>query len=294
MGIKQLRISPDANGDLTVDIAYSIAGGANNLDQSPSTTRNHLVLGVLLNPRIGEILSGEVTVQWIAIDLLEHNITYSVSYSPDRGKNWILLETGLRNPFYTWDTTTVDDGAQYLIQIIAYCSEGARCVFSSDIPFTIDNLRHIHHFSISTPGNGDVIRGTINILWTGEDVFGHLVTFNVSLSSNKGVTWIDIGTTTELSWLWDSTTVPDGDRYVIQVTALCSEGSWCTPSRVAFSIANWPDWKLSNTLTSPSLTSFDQAAPLLNTIPLIQLLEFGSVLFFVLTLVIVVRCQQSK
>ncbi|MFX0204775.1 MAG: nitrous oxide reductase family maturation protein NosD, partial [Candidatus Hodarchaeota archaeon] len=288
--------SPDANGDGVVDVAYFIAGGANNHDQSPATTQNHLVLGVLVSPRYEEPLSGAVLIQWIAVDLLDHNITYSIFYSMDAEK-WILLATGLTVPYYNWDTTTVADGSHYYLQIIANCSEGASCVFSSKVPFTIDNGRHIHPFSITSPEAGDIIIGTIEIHWTvGDDVFDHQVHYTVSISPDNGRAWIMIESyTISFSCFWDSTTAPDGSQYIIQVTAICSEGSMQAASRAYLTVRNWPEETISSFLTSSLLTTQDDPLVRFFNLPdFFQLLGRISILFFIITLLVVIRRQQVK
>ncbi|MFX1506079.1 MAG: right-handed parallel beta-helix repeat-containing protein [Promethearchaeota archaeon] len=290
-------ISPDANGDGVVDVAYFIAGGVNNHDQSPATIQNHLILGVLLSPRYEEPLSGIVLIEWVAVDLLDHNITYSIFYSMDGGEKWILIATGLAVPFYNWDTTTVVDGSHYYLQIIANCSEGASCVFSSKVPFTIDNGRHIHPFSITSPETGDIIIGTIEIHWTvGEDVFDHQVHYTVSISPDNGQAWIVIESyTIDLSCFWDSTTFPDGSQYIIQVTAICTEGSVQVASRGYLTVRNWPEFTSSSFHTSSRLnTQDDPLFRFLNLSDFFQLLGRASILFFIITLLVVVRRQQVK
>ncbi len=76
-------------------------------------------------PKGGETLSGKVVIEWEkAVDIYGHEITYSVSYSADSGVSWVLLASDLPDTSYSWATTSVSDGSNYMIKINATCSEG--------------------------------------------------------------------------------------------------------------------------------------------------------------------------
>ncbi|MFX1548074.1 MAG: nitrous oxide reductase family maturation protein NosD, partial [Promethearchaeota archaeon] len=92
--------------------SYSIAGEANATDSSPRMIPNHLLFGVITYPtyRWPEPLFGIVPIQWTpTIDLLGHNITYSVFYSISDGEVWLPVEQGIETPFYAWDTRSMID-----------------------------------------------------------------------------------------------------------------------------------------------------------------------------------------
>jgi parallel beta-helix repeat protein len=283
---------PDNNGDGIVDQYYPIAGSANNTDRYPSTERIHLVLGVFLTPRYDKPLTGVVTLQWIAIDTLGHDITYSLSYSIDGGATWTQLVTGLTSPFYAWDTSTIVDCTQLLIQVTASCSEGVCCVLTSDTTFTTDNLCHFQPFSVIFPKGGDTLFGPVTIQWTpAVDIFIHVVTYAISYSPDNGLSWVTlISGLTNLSYIWDSNTAVDGSQYLIQVNASCIEGSWRVITSGTFTLDNIPSLS-SLPLTYISDSSFQPDVPL-DLLPVLQILTPVAILAFLITLVIIVRRKQ--
>jgi parallel beta-helix repeat protein len=228
-------ISPDSDEDGIVDVPYDIEGyEGGNVDDYPVTTPHELGVHFLIAPRItyptgGEILSGTVTVQWdAAMDSLEHTIIYTVSYSIDGGNTWTILAMDVIATSYNWDTTTVTNGFNYLIQVNASCSEGLWQVDRTDYIFTIDN--YIAHTlsipTITSPNGGEIITGTTTIQWnTATDSWGHIVNYNISYSGDGGTTWVILESGLMItSYAWDTTTVEDDSDYLIQVTASCSEG----------------------------------------------------------------------
>ncbi|MFX0126383.1 MAG: nitrous oxide reductase family maturation protein NosD, partial [Candidatus Hodarchaeota archaeon] len=134
----------DVNADGIVDNPYSINGSANNRDQYPliffNSSQSHFIYGPIVIFPNGELtLKGDVTVEWIAgIDSWGNPISYTVYYSIDGGITWIIITSGLKTTFYTWDTTTVDN-TNCLIKITASSAEGIWNEDISDAPFTIVN-----------------------------------------------------------------------------------------------------------------------------------------------------------
>ncbi|MFX0121059.1 MAG: NosD domain-containing protein [Candidatus Hodarchaeota archaeon] len=294
--------SPDNDGDGVVDVPYNIPGLESNEDPypiiTPYTFMNHFVtipIGYGNFPNGGETLSGIIQIQWAKVlDSSGHPITYTVSYSTNSGTTWDILATGLSVTSYDWDTTTLADGANYLIQVNASCIEGTWSVFRSVNIFTIDNHHHIQLFTLHSPNGGEVYTGPIFIYWTGgKDVFNHVVTYTVSYSADSGSSWVELATGLSFtSYVWDSTMVADGNQYLIRINASCSEGSWyAVTSDSAFSIDNVESSRSSSTfplIPSPhSEIAFD-------LLPLIPVIGLSSILLFVVTLVIIIRRQQIQ
>ncbi|MFX0092432.1 MAG: fibronectin type III domain-containing protein [Candidatus Hodarchaeota archaeon] len=104
-----------------------------------SIQENNLLYPNLLYPNGGEILKGTVVVQWTAVNSSsEDSVTYAVSYSSDSGLTWNILTLYHIQTYYLWDTTTVPDGSNYRVKVVAISSEGWN---STDISgtFTIQN-----------------------------------------------------------------------------------------------------------------------------------------------------------
>ncbi|MFX0149644.1 MAG: NosD domain-containing protein, partial [Candidatus Hodarchaeota archaeon] len=137
--------SPDSDEDGIVDIPYELDGGPRQ-DISPvivpyETGVHFLTEFTLTYPTGGEVLTGLITILWIAsIDSWGHSLTYSVSYSADEGTTWRTLATYVLVTSHDWNTTAVDNGTRYLVQVRARCSEGVWCIVLSDAVFTIDNV----------------------------------------------------------------------------------------------------------------------------------------------------------
>jgi len=114
----------------------------------------------LLYPNGGEIVNGEIILQWNAYDDHTSNLdgTIRIEYSSDNGASWIELSSGLNNTGgYTWDTETVENGDEYLIKISAIDefenigydeSDSAFTVFNNNPPDTPDTP--------SGPTNGEI------------------------------------------------------------------------------------------------------------------------------------------
>ena len=134
--------SPDNNLDGFVDEPYPVKGSAGNQDSHPLVTltmnHNHLMYKPkFLLPQTP--FTGVVTLIWIAsLDSLQHKVTYTLYYSPNQGEEWITLASNLTVTHFNWDTTTVDDGSNYLLKVEAKCDKGL-IVDEISNTFTIDN-----------------------------------------------------------------------------------------------------------------------------------------------------------
>lgn len=133
----------DGNGDGVGDTPHTFT---DNQDPFPLMyprewyTIHNLIQPNLLFPNGGETLSGSITIQWdAAIDILGHTVTYSVFYSDDGGANWVPLVTNLPSTSHNWNTTTLADHSNYMIKVIATCSEGLSVEDTSDGTFSISN-----------------------------------------------------------------------------------------------------------------------------------------------------------
>jgi parallel beta-helix repeat protein len=108
----------------------------------------------LSNPTGGETVNGTITIQWTAAmdswtEAWGDTVTYSVYYGTvwviawgmtAPIPNWIKLASGLTTTSLEWDTTSVADGGNYLIKVVAQCSEGLTAEVHMANTFTIDNV----------------------------------------------------------------------------------------------------------------------------------------------------------
>lgn len=92
----------------------------------------------LIYPNNGVVLSGAVTISWVALDNND-NLDGSISlwYSYDNGETWVIIAEGIKNDgIYEWNTTSIEDG-MYFLKITAIDDSGNK---GEDIgTFIIDN-----------------------------------------------------------------------------------------------------------------------------------------------------------
>jgi sugar lactone lactonase YvrE len=65
-------------------------------------------------PPQGTIQKGYQTVVWTAHDDNDDEMRYAVYFRGENEREWKLLKENLEQKFYSWDTTTLPDGAYYL------------------------------------------------------------------------------------------------------------------------------------------------------------------------------------
>ena len=133
------------------DEKYPIDGGADNFDYSavdiPNIDPEHeYTPPELIFPIGGETLSGTETIKWNGADSgisPPDEIRYWLFYSPDAGNTWnplyLTITTDGSTYFAEWDTTTVNDGSEYMIQVLAIDVAGYVSIDTSRDRFTIKN-----------------------------------------------------------------------------------------------------------------------------------------------------------
>jgi WD40 repeat protein len=62
----------------------------------------------------GTLQKGYQSVLWSAHDDNEDDLKYSVYFRGEKQQDWLLLKDNLDQKFYSWDTTSMPDGAYYL------------------------------------------------------------------------------------------------------------------------------------------------------------------------------------
>jgi hypothetical protein len=88
------------------------------LPPSPSTTgviiTQSSVSAKFEQPPQGVVEKGYQSVLWSAHDDNDDDLRYAVYYRGENEREWKLLKDKLEQKFYSWDTTTLPDGAYYL------------------------------------------------------------------------------------------------------------------------------------------------------------------------------------
>lgn len=103
-------------------------------------------------PPQGFVAKGYQTVVWSVHDDNDDDLVYSLYYRGEGEKEWKLLKDKIHDDFYSWDTTTMPDGAYYLKLVAsdapsnpagdALTTEMVSDRFQIDnVPPTIENIR---------------------------------------------------------------------------------------------------------------------------------------------------------
>jgi ABC-type transport system substrate-binding protein len=149
-------------------------------------------------------------------------------------------------------------------------------------------------FTILSPVGGGNYFGQVLIQWAPiEDSFNHNITYIVAYSPDNGTSWMTLATDlNSTSYIWDSATVTDGDLYLIQVNASCSEGT----RQVAISNSTFTIDNISPITTNyPSNQIFDssnQSNIPFNLLPVLQIFSSVTIISFVIILVVIIRKQR--
>ena len=190
-------------------------------------TPHTLTQVVLQTPNGGESINGLFTVKWSAVtDSWNHKISYSLYYSNNSGASWIKIVSNLVKTDYSWSTSLLPEGNQYLVKVVANCSD----LFTEDVSDAIFSIMRFQHtlsqITVLSPNGGETVNGVITITWSEvTDNMNHDVKYSVYYSTNNGSKWILItANTTEISVAWDTNNANNGLNNLIKVVALCSEG----------------------------------------------------------------------
>ncbi len=138
---------------------------------------------------------GWQSVLWSAHDDNGDTLEYTLYYRGENETQWKLLARGLRVPYYSWDTSSMPDGAYYL-RIVASDSPSnppdlARQAERVSARFVVDNTPpSISELQASVHGHDAVIE------WTARDPGSPLVRAEYSLD---GAAWVVIYPVGELS-----------------------------------------------------------------------------------------------
>lgn len=169
-----------------------------------------------------------------------------------------------------WDDWTSPDNNNDGIVDIPYPIECGNDQGSVDpTPVTTPLIIGVHFitkYEIIYPKGGDLLDGSVSIQWTSVfDLLGHQVVYDVYYSDDGGNSWSSLVTDfIGTSYVWDTTTVPDGSSYKLKINASCTEGLYrVVMSDVFFEILNHEattsttttTTKMTTTEPSPEITS---------------------------------------
>ncbi|MHA2226817.1 MAG: right-handed parallel beta-helix repeat-containing protein [Candidatus Hodarchaeales archaeon] len=292
--------NPDDDLNGIVDESYPISGRAQNEDPMPlaspissSSPFLHIYKSQLSFVEANTIINGSIGISWNqATDLLGHPIMHSLYYSSDGGIYWKLLAGELSNLSLIWDTTSVSDGTNYVLQLVTDCTDGNTQVTISE-SFIVYN-HFIEHQSIIFPHNSAILSGTSEINWTqAVDYLGHSISYDLYYSSDGGNHWKLLSAGLSGSrFEWDTTSVFDGTEYFLKLIVNCSEGLRHEILSGSFIIYN-NNPVPSTSITPNPTTSSLQFNPENDLLPLFQATGLIMMMGFVGTLIIITKKQKT-
>jgi len=126
----------DANGDGIADEPYYLGGNTGNADNFPlvdlvteQSLTHVMTIPSIIYPVSGITLSGVEEIKWKkAYDSMEHEVFYDLYYSKDDGNSWIMIANTIKGNSYNWDTTSVPDGDNYKLKVVADDNHGLTSV----------------------------------------------------------------------------------------------------------------------------------------------------------------------
>ncbi len=193
---------------------------------APFTIQSHeFTPPTVTYPNGGELINGSVTITWTAsVDSEGHAVSYTILYSDNSGVDWYEIVAGVTATSYLWDTSSLTEGSEYLVRVIAKCSELVTVIDTSNASFTIQ-AHELTPIMVTDPNGAELINGSVTITWTASmDSYGHVVSYTILYSNNSGVDWYEIVTgITTTSYLWNTSSLAGGSQYLVRVIAECSE-----------------------------------------------------------------------
>ncbi|MFP3895913.1 MAG: hypothetical protein ACLFV5_03610 [Anaerolineales bacterium] len=162
---------------------------------------------------------GSQLIRWQAHHPLGTPLSTSLEYSPDGGKSWSEIASGIRaENSYRWDTTSVYDSRQGRLRVSV--SDGIHYSQATSEIFVLNNVNEDPEITLLAPKPGTMDKGETQIAWQAWDPDTDPIT--VSLAYRRGEdSWTPIASnlTSIEKYLWDTSQLPAHDDYALRVTA---------------------------------------------------------------------------
>lgn len=198
---------------------------------------NHAPEVKVTSPNGKEVWEGTNDIKWNAEDEDGDILKITIEYSINNGQDWTTIAKDIKNSgIYSWDTAKegkeVPDTKNCLIRVKANDGKTTSYDISDDV-FTVYNPVPPDVIEIYYPTEGEILKGMVNIDWNAKDKnwgWGESEQLNITIdywneSSSKWENIIENYSNKQPSkYLWDTTTVPDGDNYKIRIIALDPTG----------------------------------------------------------------------
>ncbi|UCF71437.1 MAG: T9SS type A sorting domain-containing protein [candidate division WOR-3 bacterium] len=161
-------------------------------------------------PNGGEVLSGNVMLNYNATSSTGNPLQVNVIHSSDAGLSWTTIDSLLANSgTYNWNTANHPDGVLHRIGIFAFDSLTVGCDRSDGI-FTIDNPGNAAPLLILlSPSTGDTLSGSYDVTWfAGDPEFGDSLLLDIYFKNQYDTAFITLASNELNDSIYTWNTVP--------------------------------------------------------------------------------------
>jgi hypothetical protein len=201
-----------ADIDRKVDYLRGLVGGRYSTNSIQVTIQS---------PMPGQILSGQVPIQWSAYPA-RSSVRVDILYSSDAGDSWGVLARGETNDgSATWNTDSLTDGIFYALKIIAYDSVGLGSLSMAGT-VTINNPEQASpQIRLDQSLGRQSWTNQVPIHWVAGDADGDPVTVDIAYRINAD------------PWATIASTLPNTGEYLMDVSAMTNSTAYSVRSTVS-------------------------------------------------------------
>ncbi len=193
-------------------------------------------------PSPAATVAGQIDITW---SIAEHDepLDLSLLLSDDGGRNWDELWSGSDEvDVFTWNSSLVPDGTQYLLRLSAYGDSSFGQVQMTD-RFTVDNPGNSPpELDLIYPRGGEDLEDLQFIRWGAVDVENDPISIDIQLSADSGLFWTDLVLDHDNtgSYAWNTLENANSTDYQLRLHA-SDDSATSTATTGIFSINNARD-----------------------------------------------------
>ncbi|MCK4673177.1 hypothetical protein KAT67_04260, partial [candidate division WOR-3 bacterium] len=208
-------------------LVYDTTDLKNKADAAQVFYNNYHIYGshdVVVNyPNGGEVLSGNVTVNYNATSITGNPLQINILHSSNAGMSWTTIDSLLANTgTYNWNTANHPDGVLHRIGIFAFDSLVVGCDVSDGF-FTIDNPGNTPPvLMVLSPEDSAIMSGNYDITWFARDPeFHDSLYINIYFKSQYDVTFQTIASNepNDSIYMWHTIPYRNGSGTLIVETS---------------------------------------------------------------------------